>query len=420
MTTYLPGTDPTLIRPGLSRCLALLERLDRPQTRLHYIHVTGTNGKGSTCACIASILRCAGLRVGLFTSPALEHFAERVQVDGVPIPAETLAALDGEVKAAVAGMEDPPTEFEQATALALLHFARSGCDLVVLEVGLGGGEDATNVIPPPEVAVFTAMGLDHTGILGSSLEAIATAKAGILKPGCIAVSYGNQPSCNRVFAERCAALGIPLVPVDFNRLGAVAADLRGSRFTLAPYGAMTLPLLGEYQLRNALTAVTVVEQLRSRGWHIPTAAIAEGLAEVRWPGRLELLQEGPTFLLDGSHNPQGLQATVESLTRLLPQRPVILMGVMADKDVETMLGLLLPVAEGFVTVTPDNPRALSAERLAERIRAAGGTATTCSTIAEGVRTAEHLAGQEGAVCALGTLYFSAEVRAALKKPCEYR
>lgn len=409
---YLPGTDPRVIRLGLSRVNELLERLGRPQDRLRYVHVAGTNGKGSTSACIASILMQAGYCVGLFTSPALESFSERVQVNGVPIPADRMTELNWQVHAAVVDMEDVPTEFEQATALALLYFAREDCAFAVLEVGLGGGEDATNIIPPPEVAVLTAMGLDHTRLLGNTLAEIAAAKAGILKPGCWAVSYGNEPACNRVFADRCRELDIPLAQADFSRITGLETDLSGSRLMLQSYGEVYLPLLGNYQAKNALLAITAVEALRGRGWEIPAEAVRQGLEQVRWPGRLELLRREPLFLLDGSHNPQGLRATVESLRQLLKEKPVILMGVMGDKAVEEMLTLLLPAAKRFVTVTAPNQRAMSAQELAQRIEKAGGIAEAASSIPEGVARAIALAGAEGAVCALGTLYFSAAVRQA--------
>ena len=412
---YLSGVNPNLIRPGLSRCTELLNRLGRPQDRLRFIHIAGTNGKGSTAACLASILRCAGYRTGLFTSPALDDFSERVQIDGVPIPAESLSAYQTAVHAAADAMRDPPTEFERATALALLYYAEERCDIAVLEAGLGGTDDATNIIPAPEAAVLTAMGMDHTALLGDTQEKIAAAKAGILKPGSIAVSYGNSPVCNAVFASRCAALDIPLIEADFTRIQDLQTNLSGSRFRLQPYGDITLPLVGSYQAKNALLAVTAAEALQSRGRSIPTSAVVRGLAEVRWPGRLELLRCDPVFLLDGSHNPQGLQAALESLSSLLPRKPVVLISVMRDKEINAMLRLLLPFAAEFVTVTARQVRALPAGELADRIRAAGGTVQACASIQEGVDTAVRRAGPDGAVCALGTLYFSSDVRRAVEK-----
>ncbi len=411
---YLPGVDAAVIRLGLSRVRELLEELGNPQNRLRYVHVAGTNGKGSVSACIASILKAAGYRTGLFTSPGLESFRERIQMDGRPISREELREVSALVRPKAERMADKPTEFEISTALALCWFARQGCDIAVLEVGMGGAEDATNVIPAPEAAVFAAMGLDHTGLLGNTLTQIASVKAGILKPGAAAVSYGNDPEAERVFSQVCRRLGAPYETMRPGRISGLEVSLEGCRFTLEPYGAVRLPLIGAYQPQNALLAVTAVETLRKKGWRIPDCAIVEGLETVVWPGRFELLRKNPRFFLDGSHNPQGIAATVESIRRVLgEEKPVILMGVMADKDVARMLELLLPAARRFVTVTPSNPRALGAEELARRIRAGGGRAEPCATVAQGVRRAIRLAGEGGAVCALGTLYFSAEVRHAV-------
>ncbi len=412
---YLPGVDATVIRLELTRVRELLQRLGNPQNQLHAIHVAGTNGKGSVSACTASILTAAGYRTGLFTSPALEDFSERLQIDGQPISRRELAEISEQVRPLAERMADLPTEFEISVALALCWFVRRGCHIAVLEVGVGGAGDATNVIPAPEVSVFVAMGLDHTKLLGSTLTEIATVKAGILKPGTTAVSYGNEPEAERVFSQACQRLQIPYETMNPGRISGLAAGLEGCRLTLEPYGTIHLPLIGTYQPYNALLAVTAVEGLRRRGWPVPDKAIIEGLERVSWPGRFELLRRNPLFFLDGSHNPHGLRATVESIRQVLGVRkPVILMGVMADKDVAQMLTLLLPVAERFVTVTPANPRAMEAGELARRIRQAGGQAEACGTIAEGVQRAVLLAGERGAVCALGTLYFSADVRRALE------
>jgi dihydrofolate synthase/folylpolyglutamate synthase len=367
-------------------------------------------------ACISSILKEAGYRVGLFTSPALEQFSERIQINGVPIPGEDLERLNGMIQAQAQQMNDPPTEFERATALALCWFAERGCDIAVMEVGLGGREDATNVIPTPEVAVLVSMGLDHTRLLGNTLTDIAQVKAGILKPGGAAVSYGNEPEAENVFCSVSEALSVDYQVMDQSRISQVITGLEGCHFQLAPYGEIHLPLIGTYQAGNALLAVTAVEAMSKRGWNVSAEAICHGLEQVRWPGRFELLCREPLFFLDGSHNPHGLNATVDSIQRVLGEKkPVVLLGVMADKDVTQMLRLLLPVAERFVTVTPDNPRAMPAETLAARIRDLGGIAESAETVREGVREAVRLAGLQGAVCALGTLYFSGAVRQAVKQ-----
>ena len=399
-------------KPGLSRTQSLLAHLGNPERALKFVHVGGTNGKGSTCAMLASVLRAAGYRTGLYTSPYINCFRERIQVDGEMIPPQALEAVVDEIRPWADAMADPPSEFELITAAALRYFRQQRCDIVVLEVGLGGEFDATNVIPAPEVAVLTAIGLDHTAVLGGTVEAIARTKSGIIKPGSAVVSYGQPPEANAVIQDVCARQGTPLYTVNFDALNIKNQDISGTVFDFSGRGDLFLPLPGSYQPKNAAVALTALDVLRRRGWNIPEDAIRTGLAAVQWPGRFEVLSRSPLFLLDGSHNPQGMAATTESLRRLLPgQKFIFLISMMADKVVDAMLSLLLPLAADFVAVAADIPRAMPAEALAERVRGLGGAVTVCSTIPEGVRTARALAG-DGAVCALGTLYFSGDVRRA--------
>ena len=400
-------------KPGLERTRALLSALGDPHKALRFVHVAGTNGKGSTAAMLDSCLRAAGYRTGLFTSPYINRFNERVQVDGVPIPDGDLVRLVERVQPAAAAMADTPTEFEFITALGMLWFAEQRCDIVVLEVGLGGALDSTNVIDPPECAVITALGLDHVKELGPTLADIAAAKAGIIKPGSPAVSYGGAPEADRVIAAAARACGAPLTVVDFTRLRLRGAGLDGQTFDFDGLDGLTLPLLAGYQPRNAAVAVTALRALRARGWDIPDEAIRRGLASVRWPGRFELLRRSPPFLLDGSHNAHGMRATADSLRSLFPgQKFVFLVSIMADKDADEMLRLLLPLAKAFVTVTAPSPRAIPAADLAARIEALGGSAEPAASIPAAVeRTAALAAG--GPAAALGTLYFSGEVRQAV-------
>lgn len=402
-------------RPGLSRTRTLLAALGNPHKELRFVHVAGTNGKGSTAAMLDSCLRAAGYHTGLFTSPFINRFNERIQVDGQPIGDEELEQLVERIRPAADAMAEVPTEFEVITALGMLYFAQKHCDIVVLEVGLGGELDSTNVIDPPECAVITALGMDHVKELGPTLADIARAKAGIIKPGSPVVSYGGAPEADTVIAAATEAQGAPLTVVDFDRLRVGEGSLEALHFDFDGLENLTLPLVGSYQPRNAAVAITALRVLRGRGWRIPDEAIRQGLANVRWPGRFEVLRENPVFLLDGSHNAHGMRATVESLKARLPgQKFVFLLSIMADKDVDEMLDLLLPLADQFVTVTAHTPRALPAEELASRIAQRGGRAEAAGSISEGVRRAIALAG-EGPVCALGTLYFSGEVRQAFKE-----
>ncbi len=400
-------------KPGLERIQTLLDRLGHPEAQMKFVHIGGTNGKGSTAAMTASVLRAAGYRVGLYTSPFLNRFNERIQINGIEISDAELETLVNEVRPFADSMEDLPSEFELITAIAFLYFYRMHCDIVVLEVGLGGEFDATNVIPCPEVAVLTSIGLDHTAVLGATVAEIARTKAGIIKAGGDVVSYGHLPEADEQIEAACAAQNAKLWPVNFDLLETTSLNLQYRTFRYGSMEDLRIPLLAEYQPRNAAVAITALSVLAHKGWHITGQNIRDGLEQVQWPGRFEVLGQHPTFLLDGSHNPQGMAATVDSLKELFPeQKFVFLLSIMADKDVAAMLELLLPMAEQFFTVTADNPRAMPGEVLAERIKALGGKAEVCASIPEGVAAAQGLAGYDGRVCALGTLYFSGDVRRA--------
>ena len=400
-------------KPGLDRIRTLLEALGNPHQKLQFVHIAGTNGKGSTAAMVDSCLRAAGYKVGMFTSPFINRFNERIQVNGIPIPDQDLVQLVEQVQPAAQAMEDVPTEFELITALGMLYFIQQHCDIVVLEVGLGGALDSTNIIPPPACAVITALGMDHVKELGPTLADIAAAKAGIIKPGSPVVSYGGEPEADKVIADTARAQGAPLTVVDFSRLQLRSASLDGLVFDFDGLEGLTLPFLASYQARNAAVAITALRALRGRGWNISDQAIRQGLAQVRWPGRFELLRRDPPFLLDGSHNAHGMRATVASLRERFPgEKFVFLISIMADKDWDKMLQLLLPLAKCFVTVTAPSPRAIPAPDLAAQIRAMGGVAEPSDTIPAGVARADALAAG-GPVAALGTLYFSGDVRRAL-------
>ena len=400
-------------KPGLDRIRTLLEALGNPHQKLQFVHIAGTNGKGSTAAMVDSCLRAAGYKVGMFTSPFINRFNERIQVNGIPIPDQDLVQLVEQVQPAAQAMEDVPTEFELITALGMLYFVQQNCDIVVLEVGLGGALDSTNIIPPPACAVITALGMDHVKELGPTLADIAAAKAGIIKPGSPVVSYGGEPEADKVIADTARAQGAPLTVVDFSRLQLRSASLDGLVFDFDGLEGLTLPFLASYQARNAAVAITALRALCGRGWNISDQAIRQGLAQVRWPGRFELLRRDPPFLLDGSHNAHGMRATVASLRERFPgEKFVFLISIMADKDWDKMLQLLLPLAKCFVTVTAPSPRAIPAPDLAAQIRAMGGVAEPSDTIPAGVARADALAAG-GPVAALGTLYFSGDVRRAL-------
>ncbi len=402
--------------PGLSRTQRLLELLGDPHKKLKFIHVAGTNGKGSSCACLASILENAGYKTGLYTSPFINKFNERMQINRSMISDSELASLTEKIKPLAESMEDHPTEFELITALAMQYFCDNDCDIVVLEVGMGGELDSTNVIDPPEAAVITSLGLDHTKELGPTLADIARAKAGIIKAGSCVISYGGTKEGDAVIAETAKKLGVELTTLDFSQVSIHSASLQGCRFSYRSLD-LFLPLVGTYQPYNASLAIETALCLRERGWRIEDRHIIDGIADVKWPGRFEVLGHEPVFILDGAHNPHGMEATCNSLKKYFPDEKIVfLTGVMADKDVKGIFSLIAPIAKCFVTLRPNNPRAMSAQELATVLENSFGTkAFACDDTAEGIRRAKELAGEDGIVCALGSLYFSGDVRREYEK-----
>ena len=410
-------------RLGLDRTRELLRRLGDPQKNLKFVHVAGSNGKGSTCAMLERILREAGYKTGFFPSPYIEDFRERIQVCGEYITEKALCEITEMVRDAADAMEDHPSQFELITAIGMVYFEQSGCDIVVLEVGLGGEFDATNVIDAPEVAVITHIGLEHTEYLGSTLAEIARTKSGIIKTGSDVVLYENDPEVMEVVAQICGERGCPLHIAQFDRARLLESSLEGQTFR---YGdaVYRLALLGEYQLHNAVTVLGVVEVLRERGFAVPEEAVKTGFANVKWPARFEVLCKDPLFILDGGHNPQCAEALAESIGRYVPRKVVFLMGVLADKDYEQILDTITPYAEEFVCVTPDSPRALPAQKLADLLQRRGFAATACDGIEEGVEASLKKAAErarDGKPCpvvAFGSLYMAGAIRTAFPQLCK--
>ena len=399
--------------PGLERINALLDEMGHPEQTLKFVHVTGTNGKGSTCAMIASVLRKAGYRTGLYTSPYITRFNERMQINGEMIPDEELCAITAEIKPLADRIFEQPTEFEMVTAIAFAWFARRQCDIVVCEVGMGGEFDATNVIGAPEAAVLCNIGLDHTEVLGDTLEKIAATKSGIIKSGCNAVLYRSTPGVEAVVEQRCSEVGAALHKVDFAGLHLRSRSLEGQIFDFGGLTGLHLPLLGEHQLHNAAVALTTLSVLQKRGWKITEDDIRQGFACVVWPGRFQIIGREPLFLIDGGHNPQCIQALAQNITDYLPDRPLtILTGVLGDKDYHCMYRSVADHAAEFITVTPDNPRALTAQELAGYLSSFGKPVTACDTVDEGVRLASDHAGKSGTVLCYGSLYLLGDVIAA--------
>ena len=396
---------------GLSRTRELLHMLGDPQDNLKFVHIGGTNGKGSTSAMIESVLRAAGYRTGLFPSPFIEEFRERIKVSSRKISEEDLCRITAAVKDAADSMEDEPSHFEIVTAIGMLYFSEMKCDIVVLEVGLGGEFDATNIIKNPEAVVLTNIGLDHTDYLGTTLEEIARTKSGIIKDEAPVVLYPNVPEVMNVVTEICEERGSELTVVDFNRIESISSDLNGQTFKWDGR-EISMNMAGDYQMRNAATALTLIEKLREREWKISDENISSGMATAEWPARFELLGTSPLFILDGGHNSQCAKAVVESLEKYLPGRKLtVVTGMLRDKDYEETLDVLLPYADRFYCLTPDSNRALYAEDLAEMIKEKGVPAE-CFKTAEAALTKCFYNNQ--ATLAFGSLYLAGDIRKAYR------
>ena len=401
--------------PGLGRTQELLEKMGNPEKKLKFVHIAGTNGKGSTAAMTASILSKAGYRTGLYTSPYIYRFHERIQVDGVEISDEDLTEITEYVKPLADSMAQSPTEFELVCCIAFEYFYRKKCDIVVLEVGMGGAWDATNVIEVPEVAVITNIGLDHTEYLGDTVEKIAETKSGIFKPHGHGVVYRSTPSVEAVYERVCAERDVSLRKADFDGLVLKAHTLEGQVFDCGSRKNLVLPLLGDHQLHNASVVLSIADTLIGEGWKISERNIYDGIRDVRWPGRFDIVCRKPLFIIDGGHNPQCIEALVKNIRDYLAGKKVIaLTGVLADKDYADMYKPVMPLVDRFVCITPPNPRKLEAEQLARFLQQAGAQAQASESILDGVKKAMDLAGEDGVVLCFGSLYSIGGIRDALK------
>ncbi len=398
--------------PGLSRTKELLHRMGDPHKKLKFVHIAGTNGKGSTASMLASVFRKAGYKTGLYTSPYIIKFNERMQINGEMIPDEELCAITEMIRPLADTMEDSPTEFELVTCIGMEYFARNNCDIVILEVGMGGEFDSTNVIDCPEASVIVNIGLDHTGVLGETVEEIAHAKAGIIKGG-DTILYRSSPSVEAVFYEKCKAVGSRFHLADFQSIRLREEGFWGQIFDCKGMKKIELPLLGNHQRKNTAVVLKTLSILRQKGWSITEENIRDGLKTVSWPGRFELLRREPVFFADGGHNPQCMESLAENIRSYLPDRGITaLVGVMADKDYMDMFFMVAPYITRFVTVTPDNPRALPAADLAKALEIFGKPVTICESVEDGVRTAIGQTTPEEAVVAFGSLYMLGTIREA--------
>lgn len=408
---YIHGVSWTFCKPGLERIGELCERLGHPEKGLKFIHVAGTNGKGSTSAMLDSVLRAAGYKTGLYTSPYIRVFNERMRINGENISNEELAELTEYIKPIADGMTDSPTEFELITALAFEYFARNNCDIVILEAGMGGRLDSTNIIDTSILSIITGIALDHTAFLGDTVEKIATEKAGIIKENTSILYGGTDESAKAVIKARAEEMNSRFECVDYAKLNVKDMTLDGTVFDFDELKDLKISLLGSYQPRNAAIVVSAVEILRQNGIEINDDALREGLCLAQWQGRFEILSHDPLIIFDGAHNPQGIEAAVESIKLYFKDQKVcIVTGVLRDKDYTHIAKMLSTVAMKAFTFTPDSPRALDASDYAKTLASAGLTAESSDTVRDALNKAKLYAIEHSrpVICA-GSLYAYAEI-----------
>jgi dihydrofolate synthase/folylpolyglutamate synthase len=398
------------IKFGLSSTLDLLSRLDLPFEEGRYLHIAGTNGKGSVAAMLSAVLTRAGYPVGLFTSPHLVDFRERFRLRDREISAARVLSLINQVRRVVDDSE-PPTFFEFITAMALLYFHQEQAAPIILEAGLGGRLDATNIVQPL-VSVITNIAHDHHEHLGRGLLQIATEKAGIIKPGVPLVTMARQQRVLELFRQRCRELGAPLYlgGVDFAARGGPAGRFR-YRGLHQELSGLSLPLPGRHQHGNAALALAVLELLADRGFPAPETAVREGLKNTCWPGRLEQVAQDPRIILDGAHNPAAARSLAQALKQLrVNGRLILVLGVMADKDVDGILARLLPLAQLVIFTQPRYFRAAATDELLRRAKAYGLEARSVPVVAEAIRQAQAVAGPHDRIVITGSLFTVGEAK----------
>ncbi|MFV0498178.1 MAG: bifunctional folylpolyglutamate synthase/dihydrofolate synthase [Candidatus Fimivivens sp.] len=399
--------------PGLKRIGTLMQLLGNPQDTLNFVHIAGSNGKGSVAAMVASILQQAGYETGLCTSPYITRFNERIKINGASIPDDDLVAVTEKVLNCAKNMQERPTEFELVSAITFTYFAQKNCDIVVLEVGLGGRMDATNIIKSPLVAAITAIGLEHTALLGDTVEKIAAEKAGIIKTGTTTVISDQPENIIDVVANVCREQQVPLYVAKKSDVQQLSQGADGQQLLYRGHESYHLPLLGAHQLQNASTALSIIRVLQQKGFAVSRQAVGEGLKNTRWPGRFELLQRAPDFFVDGGHNPQCAGAVGATLRALFPNQKIcFLFGVLTDKNYRGIIEPVLPIVKHIVTITPPSPRAMASQELSKLLQQDYGvTAEPCATISQGVARILALSEPSDVICAYGSLYSVGEIRA---------
>ncbi len=412
---YLHGTLKFGSIFGLDRITKLLDIMGNPHKKLKFIHIAGTNGKGSTTAFISNILIESGYRTGMFTSPYIQRFTERIKINNIEISNIELAELISQIRDSITQMTsegfEHPTEFEIITAAAMEYFYKKNCDFVVLEVGLGGIVDSTNVIDIPEASVITTISMDHMDRLGETLGEIASHKAGIIKQNGMVVLYPQEQEAEKVIERVSKEKNARIHKVDFSTISEKSFSLEGQIFDYKDYRNIKIGLLGQHQMKNAAVAIDTCEILCNKGFAISHRNILDGLENTTWPGRLEIINKNPLIIIDGAHNLEGGQALNAALDKYFTQKKKIFMvGFLRDKDFNGIMDMLSSKADTIITVTPNNERAVPSAELAGILKSFSNHVIDGLSIENGLKIAVDLADRESVICAFGSLYMIGEIR----------
>jgi len=416
---YIHGSSRVGARTGFTRIRRVLELLGNPENKVKFVHIAGSNGKGSTASMTESVLRAAGYRTGLFVSPFITDYRERIQAMGRLITKDELCTLAEKVFPAIEQAKTEGhicTEFEVNTILGLTYFADMACDIAVLEVGMGGRLDQTNVIPAPLVCAIGSISFDHTEYLGNTIAAIAGEKCGIIKSGSRCALYCDlHPDALETAKKKCAEEGVEWDMSDMGKLRILEQGASGSRFT---YGGEEyfVSLAGEHQVKNALTVLAIVRNLRAQGYDIPEEAVKKGLSSVSFTARLETVRRSPLCVVDSAHNPEKIRALCAGIEKLWPEKRLIaVMGMLADKEHDVSIGEIAKRADLFIALTPPSPRALPAEKAAEEAGKFCDRVITAGNVAEACRIALENADENSLILACGSMYFLGDARVELAK-----
>lgn len=404
--------------PSLDGIKALLSALGNPENRIKTINVAGTNGKGSTVAMLASVLSTAGYKTGRYVSPFVLEFRERMMINGKMIGRKRLAKVMSTVREYADALREQGSvlnAFEVTTAAALLWFAEEECDVVVLEAGIGGRLDATNSVPEPILQIITAVGLDHTAQLGSTVAEITAEKCGIMRPGCTLLTCPNQdPAAKAVMINKCAELEATFVMGSAGKGKIVAQSAEGTDL-LVGKTELAIPFGGEHQINNALTVVSAVDILREKGFAISDEQLIEGIAAAKFPARFEVCSKDPLVIIDGAHNPQAAAALVSGIKKFLPEKRTLLCGMMADKDCAGVMSTLAPLFERVIAVPVQSPRAIAPKELAALAAPYCKSVFTAENAAQALDAALAALNPGEALVVAGSLYLASELRPQLMR-----